>query len=93
MINDWYSPGFLYFTVRFCGNIDFISLGRYVWRCKARVIVANSLIVSDSQDDNNPIVPVINVNNRKSSNVDNVKYCSGKQCKGLQGSKSHQRSW
>ena len=82
----------LYFTVcSFC-NVDFMSLGRHVWRCKARVNIANNSIANDSQDGNSTIVPIINLNNRKSSSVDNVKCCCGKQCKYLRGLKSHQRS-
>ena len=40
----------------------------------------------------NAIVPTINLNKRKSSSVDSVKCCCGKQCNGLRGLKSHQRS-
>ena len=49
-----------------------MSLGRHVWRCKTRVNYGNNSIANDSQDGNNTIVSIINLNNRKSSNVDNV---------------------
>ena len=83
---------FLFFSLCLFCNVDFLSLGRHVWRYKARINVRNNSIANDSQDGNNTIVPIINLNNRKSSNVDNVKCCCGKQCKGLRDLKSHQRS-
>ena len=69
-----------------------LSPDRHIWRCKARVSVGNNLIANDSQDGSNTIVPIINLNSRKSNNVNNVKCYCGKQCKGLWGLKSHQRS-
>ena len=72
--------------------VDFVSLDRHVWKCKARVNAGNNSIANNSQDGSNTIVPIINLNNRKSSSVDNVKCHCGKQCKGLRGLKSHQRS-
>ena len=50
------------------------------------------MIANDSQDGNNTVFPIINLNNRKSSNVDNVKCCYGKQCKVLRGLQPHQKS-
>ena len=52
---------FLYFTVCLFCNVDFVSLGRHVWRCKAGVNVKNNSIANDSQDGNNTIVPIINL--------------------------------
>ena len=42
------------------------------------VNIENALKASDSQDHNNTKFPIINLNSRNSSNVDNVKCYCGK---------------
>ena len=39
----------------------FKSLGRHVWRCKARVGIENNSIANDAQDSNNTLVSIIDL--------------------------------
>ena len=60
----------------FCGK-DFESINWHKWGCKLT--------------SNNTVNPEI-INNRLIANIEYISCSCGKQCKGLRGSKAHQRS-
>ncbi|CAB4017865.1 Hypothetical predicted protein [Paramuricea clavata] len=84
----------------FCG-LDFKSLGRHQWRCKAKLgdkdrdssttaNERNSGILDSEQD--NLFDGASEVLTTQVSNTSGVKCACGKHCKGLRGLKVHQRS-
>ena len=70
----------------FCG-VEFVSLGRHLWRCKQRL----SQVPNGQANSFRLPQPVIRSPN-SISNSGIVKCCCGKNCKGIRGLKMHQRS-
>ena len=69
-------------------NTDFLSVKRHEWRCKEKPnahSTKSSMFAERTSQDNIPFIE----NQTRANNVDNVKCCCSKKCKGL---KSHQRS-
>ena len=78
-------------TVCSCYNIDFPSVKSHEWRCKKKPNVhstKSSMFAQRTSQDNVPVIE----NQMRTNNVDSVKCCCGKKCKGLRSLKSHQRS-
>ena len=93
MISKWVIILFWPFTVcEFCGK-DFESLNRHKWRCKSRLHQSSSNInVANNNGSSNNIVNPEIISNRMISDVEYISCSCGKRCKGLRGSKAHQRS-
>ena len=70
---------------------DFASVKRHEWRCTKKPnahSTKSSIFVQRTSQDNIPFIE----NQMRTNNVDSVKGCCGKKCKGLRGLKFHQRS-
>jgi hypothetical protein len=84
-------------------NVDYNTLGRHTWRCKARVtssdtgLVTETVTPANSNDDttagpsstHNPSTLPLDSGN---SFADTIQCMCGKKCKGKRGLKAHQRS-
>ena len=67
-------------------NTDFPSVKRHEWRCKEKPnahSTKSSMVAQCTSQDNIPIIE----NQARTNNVDSVKCCCGKKCKGLRGFK------
>ena len=67
-----------------CGK-DFVSLGRYAWRCRSKIHSENTNSASDDTLGIKSTHPVIATN-------DDIKYSCGKKCRDSRGLKAHQSS-
>ena len=82
-------------------NVDFKSIGRHVWRCKAKLNGRQSvnerneeptLIDQGATQDAIDLNEAVLRNHGRISNADHTHCCCGQKCKGLRGLKAHQRS-
>ena len=87
----------------FC-NLDFKSLGRHQWRCKAKLrqqegynvrpeeqmtVDVNDQIASQTE---NLLDEAVSAGQEQDLNPQYVHCCCGKKCKGIRGLKAHQRT-
>ena len=79
---------FCMLTVYSYCNTDFPSVKRHEWICKKKPNAHSTKWPTFAQRASQDNIPIIE-NQMRTNNVDSVKCCCGKRCKGLRGLKSH----